>query len=96
MPVLKRSYVHPNELTDEPWDDPDGLCWPVVRAEEAEAEVDRLRAEVKQLREVEQAARTYFKEFDHLVGDWSQHDYPERRAMRDSLNAVARSRDNAS
>ena len=43
-----------------------------------------LKAEVERLRAVEKAARVYFREFDHLVGPT---DYPERRDLREALNA---------
>lgn len=33
------------------------------------------------------AARVYFREFDHLIGDG---DYPERRALREALAAYPR------
>lgn len=36
---------------------------------------------------VVQAARVYFREFDHLIGEG---DYPERRALRDALAAFKR------
>lgn len=34
------------------------------------------------------AAQVYFREFDHCIGSWAQHDYPERRDMRDSLRKL--------
>lgn len=37
------------------------------------------------LRDIASAARDYFREFDHLIGDPAEHDYPERRALRIAL-----------
>lgn len=57
-----------------------------------DAEGDRLREAMRalvedneRLRVVERAARVYFREFDHLVGD---EDYPERRDLREALDAL--------
>lgn len=41
----------------------------------------RDQADVERLRRIERAARVYFREFDHLVGD----DYPERRDLAEAL-----------
>lgn len=43
--------------------------------------------EYEALQSIAKAARTYFREFDHLIGDWDEHAYPERRGLADALDA---------
>ncbi len=43
--------------------------------------IAELEPEVERLREVERAARAYFREFDHLIDG----EYPERSDLRDAL-----------
>lgn len=56
---------------------PEKAAWIVAAGQQARAEAAETR-----LAELEAAARVYFREFDHLVGE---ADYAERVALRNAL-----------